>query len=795
MKKLLNFLTAILLLFNFLSLSAQHSTYRKIKIYGDGNQLEILAKRGVCLDHGERKPGFFFISDFNENEFDIIKKSGLKFEVMIDDVSAFYRSQNNTTVMSKVAFVNCLANNVSPVYPIPAHFEQGSMGGFYTLSEMYAELDSMAILYPNLITTRQPVSADTTFEGRQLFFVKISDNPNLNEPEPQVYYSALHHAREPLGMQQLIYYMWYLLENYTTNSEAQYIVDNTELYFIPCVNPDGYFYNETTDPAGGGLWRKNRRDNLDGTFGVDLNRNYSVSWGYDDTGSSPNSSSDVYRGSAPASEPEIQMINNFANAHQFKTALDFHTYGNLLIYPWGYIPDFECPDSNIFRSLAINYTQYNKYRYGTPNQTVNYAVNGGSVDWMYGEQTSKPKIFDFTPECGYSFWPAQSDIIDIIQGAIYMDVMSALVAGPYAVVKDIMPNVISSTNGFIKFNFKQLGLDTIATYTVTVTPISAAINSTGAAKIYTNPALSQSFDDSISYSLNGLPPNGTELKYLLTITNGSFIKSDTITKTFGFPSALLADDCSNLNNFSSSTQWATTTTYYNSPATSITDSPFGNYASFTNNNLTLINTVSLIGSLHASLNFYTRWEIESNYDYAQVLVSTDNGITWIPLCGKYTHPGSQFQDLGNPIYDGQQNNWVKEEMSLDDYLGMNIKIRFVMVADGGTELDGFYFDDLTIEKMTNNVGVELNQQLLSIGEPVPNPAHDYTYINYNYSKSKSDITLSIYNLTGQKISQYQLKANQDNFQLITSNFESGIYLYRIENNSDKSLLKKLVIIK
>src|SRR4029453_16587448 len=105
-----------------------------------------------------------------------------------------------------------------------------------------------------------------------------------------------------LSMQQLIYYMGYLLENYQNDSLVKNIVDNRELYIIPCLNPDGYLYNELTDPSGGGMWRKNRRDNLDGNFGVDLNRNYDLFWGYDDNGSSPNTFSETYRGIFPASE-------------------------------------------------------------------------------------------------------------------------------------------------------------------------------------------------------------------------------------------------------------------------------------------------------------------------------------------------------------------------------------------------------------------------------------------------------------------------------------------------------------
>src|SRR5690606_2209606 len=115
----------------------------------------------------------------------------------------------------------------------------------------------------------------------------ISDQPDVDQDEPEVLYDALHHAREPASLSQLIFYMWYLLENYGTNDEVTYLVDSTEMYFVPCVNPDGYVYNWNNHPTGGGMWRKNRRVNGNGTFGVDLNRNYGHEWGYNNTGSSP----------------------------------------------------------------------------------------------------------------------------------------------------------------------------------------------------------------------------------------------------------------------------------------------------------------------------------------------------------------------------------------------------------------------------------------------------------------------------------------------------------------------------
>src|SRR5690606_9629981 len=113
-----------------------------------------------------------------------------------------------------------------------------------------------------------------------------------DEAEEEVLYSALHHAREPASLSQLIYFMWYMLENYGTDEEVTYLIDNTEMYFIPMLNPDGYRYNELTDPNGGGMHRKNRNlvSGGSGNAGVDLNRNYSYHW--NETGTSGNPGND-----------------------------------------------------------------------------------------------------------------------------------------------------------------------------------------------------------------------------------------------------------------------------------------------------------------------------------------------------------------------------------------------------------------------------------------------------------------------------------------------------------------------
>ena len=184
------------------------------------------------------------------------------------------------------------------------------MGGFYTYQEYLDEVDKMAQEFPQLITSKSTIGNFLTSENRPIYWMKISDNPLIDEvDETEVFYSGVHHAREPISLTELVFYMWYLLENYSNDLEIQYLLDSTELYFVPCVNPDGYIYNETTDPTGGGMHRKNRRKVGTLNKGVDINRNYSYQWGT--TGISTNPDDDTYPGSSAFSEPENQAIKWF----------------------------------------------------------------------------------------------------------------------------------------------------------------------------------------------------------------------------------------------------------------------------------------------------------------------------------------------------------------------------------------------------------------------------------------------------------------------------------------------------
>ena len=336
-----------------------------------------------------------------QEELDTLIETGFDVRVQIEDMERYYAAQNV---------------NMDP------------MGGFLTYDEMVERLNLIHDTYPDLTT--EPYSIGQSWEARDMWVIKVSDNPEIDEDEPELWYDGLHHAREPIGMQLLVYFIEYLMENYGVIPEVTEVVDERELFILPCANPDGYVYNQTTNPNGGGMWRKNRRDNGGGSYGVDLNRNYPYDWGHDNQGSSPNPSSATYRGPSPASEPEIQTITNYINTRHIAISHSYHSYGDLILYPWSADYNGVTPDNADFVAIANQISTWNGYQPGTAWQLL-YNVNGGSVDWHYGQQDEHYKIMAFSQEVGPSFWPPASMINQLCQENLMPNLYCAQIADQY----------------------------------------------------------------------------------------------------------------------------------------------------------------------------------------------------------------------------------------------------------------------------------------------------------------------------------------------------------------------------
>lgn len=762
-------------------------SYSRVKVFATSDQLTELMELGVPVDHGEVKKNTWIITDLSQSEISTVQAYGLVYEVLIEDVKEYYLEQLSDTLQSelRVGGGGCGGGSVVTT---PANFNLGSMGGYLTYSEFLSEIDDMAATYPALISVKQPIFSYSTYEGRPIYYLKISDNVGVDEAEPEVLYTAIHHAREPLSLSQLVYFMWYVLENYATDAEVQYIVDNTEMFFVPVVNPDGYIYNEATDPTGGGMWRKNRRNNGGGAYGVDNNRNYDYFYGF--SGASTDPWNETYRGTGAFSEPENQALRDLINSRDFAISLNAHSYGDYLLYPFGYDYVFTTEDAE-YQSLSSWMTGESSI---SPLQAVDlYPAAGDSDDWSYGETTDHTRIFAFTPEIGDGFWPSTGNIEGICQYMLPVNMSAALAAGSYAEATDVHPRIVENINGYFKFDIQQIGLDVSATYTVSIVPIGTDIQSVGSPQVFSGMSLFQTLTDSIAYTLSPSIASGQVFQYVLAWDNGSYTWNDTITKIYGIKQVAFAHSGSSLSGWNTSS-WNTTTEDYYSASSSITDSPFADYSNNSNDIITTSNPVDLTDALSATLNFWATWEIETGYDYCQVEISTDGGGSWTPLCGKYTRAGSANQDPGNPVYDGFQTAWVLEEIDLDAYIGNNALFRFQLVSDGWAREDGFYFDDLEVVKIVAPVtSVEEQAEVGTILQNMPNPATELTYINYILQENES-ARLVVTNQVGQLISELPLDASKQLIELNVSGWESGIYFYYIQTASGLSEVKRLCVL-
>ncbi|MFQ5722624.1 MAG: M14 family metallopeptidase, partial [Candidatus Aminicenantales bacterium] len=195
-------------------------------------------------------------------------------------------------------------------------------GDYHTYQELEKDLMTLEEGFPDLAKL---YSIGQSLENRNIYALKISDNVSRDEDEAEVLFLGCHHAREWISVEVPYLLAKYLVENYSQKPAIKTLVDYSQIWIIPLLNPDGleysiHFYR---------YWRKNRRNNGDGSYGVDLNRNYSYKWGLDNEGSSPLSFSNVYRGKYPFSEPETQAVRDLCSTRKFQALISYHNYSQV----------------------------------------------------------------------------------------------------------------------------------------------------------------------------------------------------------------------------------------------------------------------------------------------------------------------------------------------------------------------------------------------------------------------------------------------------------------------------------
>ncbi|GAA1505386.1 M14 family metallopeptidase [Streptomyces synnematoformans] len=281
--------------------------------------------------------------------------------------------------------------------PTPLDFPPAD-SGYHNYAEMTAEIDRRIAQRPDLISKRV---IGTSYEGRDIVAVKISDNVAADEDEPEVLFTHHQHAREHLTVEMALYLIGEFADDYGTDRRITDAVDGREIWIVPDLNPDGGEY----DIAAGSYrsWRKNRQPNPgSGAVGTDLNRNWDYRWGCCG-GSSSSPYSSTYRGSAPESAKEVRVVADFARSRvvggeqQITAGIDFHTYSELVLWPYGYTYNDTAPgltqdDHDAFAAVGGKMAASNGY---TPQQSSDLYITDGTInDYLWGEQ----KIFSYTFE-------------------------------------------------------------------------------------------------------------------------------------------------------------------------------------------------------------------------------------------------------------------------------------------------------------------------------------------------------------------------------------------------------------
>ncbi len=652
----------------------------------------------------------------------------------------------------------------------PINFELGSMGGCYTISEVLSELDDMRAYSQtnglNIVSAKQDASSsgittwgnpsgtinnngltytgqgNTRWNPQTMYYVRITGNESSTAEgsKPQMLFTSMIHSREVSALMNNMYFMWYIIENYNSDNAIKELVDNNELYFIPVVNPDGLRWNEHLNSSGGGMQRKNLRPNTGGTSnssanrGVDLNRNFDYFWGTAGSGSSGVASQDSYRGPSPESEPETQIIVEFVQSRNFKTAIWNHSWANSIPHPYGGNPNFVSGREDEMHEMHSDMTKYNRYVSGA---TIFSPSNGIADDWMLGGNAdangsigSGKNVLATTPEHGgLGFWPTPTEIIPIAKRSIRISLMGAYYGGKYAKFHDLTQSDITSLTSTLDFALERIG-QTPSSFTLNITPISTNITN------IVSPATQTGMSILEQRNLNGtieldpsIQPND-KIEYKVQLSNDEGVFYDVNVVKYYQPTVIFFSDAqAGFSDWSNSGWNRPSTGGYTGSRVFRTGNSVP-YANNTTKTLTSANSYDFSSSNKVLVQFYAKWDIERNFDLVELQASTD-GSNWVTLNGKYSKPKSssstndhalksttneafQGNNSSGHIYDGDQmDNWVMEEIIIDDsnnstLLGSStVSFRFRMRSDGDNQFEnysanaeGFFFDDFKVIGIT-----------------------------------------------------------------------------------------------
>lgn len=293
--------------------------------------------------------------------------------------------------IARILSVEILGERISEYYaPFAVIDFPTADDDFHTYDEMVSEIKSWEKDNPGLV---QVFSLGQSVKGKEIWAIKIGEHAQFkDENKKAIAYMGTHHAREHVSTEMPLLFAQELIRR-ANDPEISSLLKEIDIYLIPMVNPDGAMYD--IENRRYKYWRKNRRSNNDSSYGVDLNRNYGYGWGTGGSSSSP--SSDIYMGQAAFSEPETQSIKRFFEENRNITiALSFHTFSELILYPWGGQSDgVGGSDERLYKTMAREMAAMNNYR---PMQSSElYIASGDTCDWLHGALHVYCFTFELSP--------------------------------------------------------------------------------------------------------------------------------------------------------------------------------------------------------------------------------------------------------------------------------------------------------------------------------------------------------------------------------------------------------------
>lgn len=601
---------------------------------------------------------------------------------------------------------------------------------YYTIDQYHQFMQDTAAQYPNLCSL---INVGSSVQNRPIYFLQITDNPGVEEAEPEFKYISSMHGNEFVGYDMCIRLIQLLTSAYGTDARITNLVNSTEIWICPLMNPDGYVLGQRYNAAG-----------------VDLNRNFPLPTG-------------IQHPDGNAWAPETIAVMDFCSPRSFNLSANFHCGALVMNYPWDYTYNL-APDDALFQAAALTYSIHNAPMYnssdfpqGITNGAQWYVATGTMQDWNYGFTN----CFDITAEISEAYAPPASTLptfwaqnqesmlsyMEFVHKGIHGTVSSSTgiplaasitVQGNAKLIRTdpdagdyhrmLLPGdyiLTAQAHGYLP-QTAQITVPTLGTVTHDfVLEPAQSVSFFGQARdlqglglsdlelsLSTDPPLTATTDANGCFNFAGVleglyqitfSQNGTTLQqseFLLTAQANRHVF------VLVEPTSVWLDTCDSMQNWTANTPWGLSTYLGESV---ITDSPAGNYANNAYRSIRLIMPISLQNIDEPVLTFKAAYDLESGYDFILVMVSNTLS-NWVTLDN----------------ITGSQADWEYFSYSLQQFAGQSVYIRFVLDSDYSISGDGIYLDDIGISGIPSDAVVYGD----ATGERIVNQADAQAILDY-----------------------------------------------------------------